>query len=101
MGSCDETKHTCLVKATPGTDGQGICTFDKVRTQSLYFIEGRSPFSIKTQTEFFHLASAVMEQFSERSAPLGSLIICYSSHFLQVNVPFRQLLNEETLFGMF
>jgi len=29
MGSCDETKHTCLVKATPGTDGQGICTFDK------------------------------------------------------------------------
>ena len=70
MGSCDETKHTCLVKATPGTDGQGICTFDKVRSQSLYFIEGRSAFSIKTQTEFFHLASGVMEQFSERSAPL-------------------------------
>ena len=31
MGSCDSTKHTCLVKATPGGDGEGICTFDKVR----------------------------------------------------------------------
>ena len=81
-----------------------------------YFFDGRSP-SRHKHSYVFHLAGAKMKHFLERIAPLRHLYInpneksnkykssllslctkALTEHFLQGNVPLRDLLNAKSLF---